>query len=345
MAEDRNLIHILKLLDDESPKVRNRVWEKLEANLPAWEIDIRARLADLPQAPRRRLQDLLSGRARRGFRTAWLRWRNLHGDMEKLEAALGGLSWYLAEDRAGRKRVGDGSGPVNNDRRAPSGSDSGLPPRHPSLAPLLDGLARGFRAQTPKPTASALALWLFTEQGFKGADGDYYDPGNSDLVQVIERRQGIPISLACIFMLVGRRLELPIFGCDVPEHFLTRAPEGGRDLVIDCFDGGRVLEADRLAQLELKYAPDFGRLMRTPAEPEAIVARVLRNLINAYHLAGDRQASQFMWSLAEDLRGNREGATAPEGFEPPGLRDADLDGGLDADSGPDGPDGPGEPEP
>lgn len=337
MPEDRNLIHILKLLDDESAKVRNRVWEELEANLPAWEGDIRLRLADLPQAPRRRLEDLLSGRARRGFRTAWLRWRNLGGDMEKLEAALGGLSWYLAEDRAGRKRVGDGSGPVNNERRAPSGADSGHPPRHPGLAPLLDGLARGFKAQSTRPSASALALWLFTEQGFKGADSDYYDPGNSDLVQVIERRQGIPISLACIFMLVGHRLGMPVFGCDVPEHFLTRVPEGGRDLIIDCFDGGKVLEEEKLAQLEGKYAPEFGRLVRTPAEPEAIVARVLRNLINAYHLAGDRQASQFMWSLAEDLRGNRDGMAAPEGFEPPGSREADLDGGPEYGGGSEGP--------
>jgi regulator of sirC expression with transglutaminase-like and TPR domain len=208
---------------------------------------------------------------------------------------------------------------------------------------LLEGLARGFRAQAPKPSASALALWLFTEQGFKGADSDYYDPGNSDLVQVIERRQGIPISLACIFMLVGHRLGLPVFGCDVPEHFLTRAPEGGRDLIIDCFDGGKVLEDEKLSVLERKYAPEFGRLVRTPAGPEAIVARVLRNLINAYHLAGDRQASQFMWSLAEDLRGKREGMAAPEGFEPPGAREADLDGGPEEDIEPEGPQGPAEP--
>lgn len=339
MAEDRNLIHILKLLDDDSPKVRNRVWEQLEANLPAWESDIRARLPELAQAPRRRLQDLLSGRARRGFRSAWLRWRKLPGDMDKLEAALAGLSWYLAEDRAGRKRVGDGSGPVNNERRAPSGPDSGPPPRHPGLAPLLDGLARGFRAQSRSLTASALARWLFAEQGFKGAESDYYDPGNSDLVQVIERRQGIPISLACIFMLVGHRLGLPVYGCDVPEHFLTRAPEGGRDLIIDCFDGGRVLEDERLAQLERKYAPEFGRLVRSPAEPEAIVARVLRNLINAYHLAGDRQASQFMWSLAEDLRGNREAKQEEEAYEPPGTRDAEPD--LEEGDGEPGPGGPG----
>ena len=345
MAEDRNLIHILKLLDDESPTVRNRVWEQLEANLPAWEPDIRARLPELAQAPRRRLEDLLSGRARRGFRTSWLRWRRLRGDMEKLEAALAGLSWYLAEDRAGRKRVGDGDGPVNNERRAPSGRDSGLPPRHPALAPLLDGLAADYLADGRASTPSSLAAWLFAEERFKGAETEYYDPANSDLVQVIGKRKGIPISLACVFMLVGHRLGMAIHGCDVPEHFLTRAPEGGRELIIDCFDGGKIIEGERLGQLEQKYAPEFSRLVRTPAEPEAIVARILRNLINAYHLAGDRPASQFMWSLAEDLRGDREAAADQEGpaAEIADGREADSDGGPD--SGPEGQAGLEEPDP
>jgi hypothetical protein len=346
MAEDKNLIHILKLLDDDSPKVRQRVWEQLEANLPAWEGDIRARLPQLPEAPRRRLEELLAGRARRGFRRAWLRWRDLPGDMDKLEAALAGLSWYLAEDRAGRKRAGDGDAPVNRERRAPGRAEIGQTPRHPALGPLLDGLARAYREENGAPSPRGLAAFLFVKQGFQGSDTDYYDPGNSDLVQVIERRRGIPISLACVFMLVGHRLSLPIFGCDVPEHFLTRASEGGSDLIIDCFDGGKVLEGESLAQLERKYAPAFARLLREPAAPEAVVARVLRNLINAYHLAGDRQASQFMFNLAEDLRGGGSGAMSGSPDEGPGGPDAKGlenpfgegggEGGEDADEGPEG---------
>jgi hypothetical protein len=341
MAEDKNLIHILKLLDDESAKVRQRVWEQLEANLPAWEGDIRARLPQLPDAPRRRLEELLAGRARRGFRSAWLRWRDLPGDMDRLEAALAGLSWYLAEDRAGRKRAGDGDAPVNRERRAPGRADALQTPRHPALGPLLDGLASAYREGNPAPSPRSLAAFLFVQQGFQGTDTDYYDPGNSDLVQVIERRRGIPISLACMFMLVGHRLGLPIFGCDVPEHFLTRAPEGGSDVIIDCFDGGKVLGNESLAQLELKYAPAFARLLREPASPEAIVARVLRNLINAYHLAGDRQASQFMFTLAEDLRGGGTAATKASGSVPGEAGRESPDNplghaGEDADEGPDG---------
>lgn len=291
MFENRDLVHILKLLDDESPKVRGHVWEKLEANLSAWEPDIRARLEDIPAPSRKKILDMIADRARNGFRGAWLGWRDLSDDMEKLEAALSGLSVYLS-----------GLG------------FSGTVPMHPELAPLLDGLAQDFRETGAEAVPSALADFLFTGRGLRGADADYYDPGNSDLVQVIEKGRGIPITLASVFMLVGHRLGLAIHGCDVPEHFLTRAQEGGGDVIIDCFDGGKILDRDRLAQLELKYAPDFSRLLRSKASPEAIVARVLRNLINAYHLSGDKQASEFMWTLADDLRVDREG---PEDMEDP----------------------------
>jgi regulator of sirC expression with transglutaminase-like and TPR domain len=106
--------------------------------------------------------------------------------------------------------------------------------------------------------------------------------------------------------LVGHRLGLEIVGCDVPEHFLTRAQERNHEVIIDCFDGGKVLDRNHLAQLELKYAPDFSRLLQTAASPEAIIARVLRNLINAFHLSGDKASSDFIWKLAEDLRADRE---------------------------------------
>jgi hypothetical protein len=314
MAEDKDLVHILRLLDDESPKVRDHVWEKVASNLPAWEAGIRARLDDMPGELRRKLTELLSGNARKGFRNNWLRWRELPSDMDKLEAALSGLSWFLAGERA--RKDGDGSAGENGGfGNLEVTHESG--PRHPGLAAMLDGLASDFRLSGEPMRPTALARFLFIQKGFKGAEQDYYNPGNSDLVHVIEKGQGIPISLACIYMLVGHRLGFEISGCDVPEHFLTRALEEGQDVIIDCFDGGKVLDADRLSQLERKYAPEFNRLLRAAAQPEAIVARVLRNLINAYHLAGERRASQFMWSLAEDLRGERgEDPDPAEGPEP-----------------------------
>ncbi len=281
MNASKDLVHILKLLDDDSASVRIHVWEKLQANLSAWEPAIRARLSEIPEVSRQKILDLLGNRARTGFRGAWLNWRQLPEAMPKLESALSGLSLFLS---------GTGT--------------EGKVPKHPELESLLDHLAQDFRDTGFGMDAESLAEYLFTHRGFCGATSGYYDPANSDLVQVIQKRQGIPITLACIFMLVGYRLGLEIHGCDVPEHFLTRAREGQRDIIIDCFDGGKILDERRLGQLEMKYAPDFAQLLYTPASPEAIIARVLRNLINAYHLAGNKEASEFIWTLADDLRGD-----------------------------------------
>ncbi len=284
MSENKDLVHILKLLDDESPKVRMHVWEKLEANLFAWEGDIRAQIGTISGPSQKKLLTLLTDGSRRGFRKSWLHWREIPNEMEKLEAALSGIALLLSGQRLDSKF-----------------------PSHPSLRSLLDGLAQDFRNTGRENRPSLLAEYLFSERGLRGSDAEYYDSGNSNLVQVIETGRGIPITLASVFMLVGHRLGLHIFGCDVPEHFLTRAIERGQDLIIDCFDGGKILDRDRLGQLEQKYAPEFSRLLRSTAAPESIIARVLRNLINAYHLSGDKASSEFIWTLADDLRAEREG--------------------------------------
>ncbi len=284
MIHDKQIVSLLKLLDDDSPAIRDRVWEKLQANLIAWEPTIRAHLDGLPAPVRKRVQDGLSDQAQRGFRSAWLQWRTLPDEMTKLETAMSALSWHLSKVEK----------PVTGYL-------------HPELKGLLDGLADAFLASREPRLPSSLARFLFQTLGIRGADADYYNPGNSDLVQVIGLRRGIPISLACLFMLVGHRLGLPIKGCDVPEHFLTRVVESGREIIIDCFDGGKILDGDRLVQLERKYAPDFKRLLHAEMPAEAVVARVLRNLINAFHLAGDKSASDFIWNLADDLRLHREG--------------------------------------
>lgn len=294
LSDNKDLIHILKLLDDESPKVRSHVWEKLEANLPKWEMDIRSRMEEIPGTSRKRVEAMITDYARNDFRENWLGWRNIDDEVERLETALASLSYYLSN--------------LNF-------TTSILPQAR--LSNLLDSLAKNFLDLDIPPTGQALAEFLFKDEGISGADSDYYDPANSDLTQVIERRRGIPLSLACIFMLVGHRLGLEIYGCDVPEHFLTRVVDEKSETIIDCFDGGKVLGRERLSQLEMKYTPDFSRLLKTKATPESIVARVLRNLINAFHLTGNKLASEFMWSLADDLRINVDG--------PDELGDEDYD--------------------
>jgi regulator of sirC expression with transglutaminase-like and TPR domain len=92
-----------------------------------------------------------------------------------------------------------------------------------------------------------LARFLFRDQGFRGNREDYYDPRNSFLNDVLDRRVGLPITLSILYMEVGRRLGHRIEGLPLPGHFLVRVQAGPRAQVLDPFDGGREVIGEDLA--------------------------------------------------------------------------------------------------
>ncbi len=139
-----------------------------------------------------------------------------------------------------------------------------------------------------KQKLAALNRHLFTELGFNGNALDYYDPRNSYLNQVLDRRTGIPITLSILYMEVGRRLGLRLQGVSFPGHFLVKLRVSGGQLVLDPFCGGEVQsEADLRARLALvlpQREADTLRLAQflQTATPRQILARLLRNLKGIY---------------------------------------------------------------
>lgn len=139
----------------------------------------------------------------------------------------------------------------------------------------------------------AINRHLFEEVGYTGDQTHYYDPRNSYLSDVIERRLGNPISLAIVQCEVARRLGVPLAGISFPGHFLVRLPVGDGMLVMDPFNGGRPLDIDELrvrAAAHLGGAPpddDTLAALLRPATARATVMRVLRNLHAGYREAGD----------------------------------------------------------
>ena len=134
---------------------------------------------------------------------------------------------------------------------------------------------------------AAINRHLFEEVGYSGNHDEYYDPRNSYLNQVLDRRLGNPISLAMVQMEVARRLDIPLDGVSFPGHFLVRLPVDGGLLVMDPFNGGRPLAVEELrerAKPHLGEAPDDNVLLQilSPAPPRAILVRVLRNLHGLY---------------------------------------------------------------
>ncbi len=95
---------------------------------------------------------------------------------------------------------------------------------------------------------AAVNRYLFDELGYSGNHDEYYDPRNSYLNEVFERRLGNPISLAMVQIEVARRLGIPLAGVSFPGHFLVRLPVDDGVLVMDPFNGGRPLGVDELRE-------------------------------------------------------------------------------------------------
>jgi regulator of sirC expression with transglutaminase-like and TPR domain len=153
----------------------------------------------------------------------------------------------------------------------------------------LDGMAETVRprveaAGSPDDVIDVLNAYLFGRLGFVGNLEDYYDPRNSFLNDVLDRRIGIPITLSMIYIEMGRRLDLPIEGIGLPGHFIVRY-EGADPVFIDPFNGGeRLTEADCRQRLrEIFGAPIALRPeWVTPVSNRQILTRVLYNLKGIY---------------------------------------------------------------
>ncbi|MDB3856028.1 tetratricopeptide repeat protein [Halieaceae bacterium] len=123
-----------------------------------------------------------------------------------------------------------------------------------------------------------LCDYIHKSQGFVGNDEDFYDPNNSFMDQVIERRQGIPITLALLYIHIGRSIGLDIRGLGFPGHFLVKA-SGDSEVVIDPFHGVVLDEADCYARLERASHPaELLNAYLAPISSKNILARILSNL-------------------------------------------------------------------
>jgi regulator of sirC expression with transglutaminase-like and TPR domain len=105
----------------------------------------------------------------------------------------------------------------------------------------LDALAEGAGARLEGARSDVervgrLNRFLFLEEGFSGNHSDYYDPRNSYLNEVLDRRSGIPITLSLVYIAVGRRLGLRVEGIGFPGHFLVKW-SGEQEIIIDAFLG------------------------------------------------------------------------------------------------------------
>lgn len=126
---------------------------------------------------------------------------------------------------------------------------------------------------------------LFVQEGLRGNSDDYYDPRNSFLNEVLDRRLGIPISLSVVYMEIARRISFSIDGIGFPGHFLVKHVANNRSIVIDPFDRGRIItpnECQELLDKIYKGTVTMNASLLQPMEKRTIITRMLYNLKSIY---------------------------------------------------------------
>ena len=163
----------------------------------------------------------------------------------------------------------------------------------------LDELARAAQSSIDRHTeiaarARALAFFLFQDQGFAGNTADYGSPANSYLNAVLDERRGLPIALSVLYVAIGRRCQLPVYGVGMPGHFVAACSTPAGPLFIDAFNGGAEISPANCAQLVQKMTTqklEFEAAWLNESSAEDTLVRMLNNLRQTY-------VNRREWSLA-----------------------------------------------
>ncbi|GJL56954.1 MAG: hypothetical protein NPIRA02_40860 [Nitrospirales bacterium] len=151
----------------------------------------------------------------------------------------------------------------------------------------LDDLAAEIRPRlvpslTSEQANHVLCRYLFKEKGFFGNRDHYYDPDNSFLNRVLDRRTGIPITLSALYLLLSNRLGLSCVGVGMPGHFVVKLEKTEPAVFIDCFNGGAFLQEKDCRQFLTDAGVKFDDVYLKHTPNELIIARMIRNLIGVY---------------------------------------------------------------
>jgi regulator of sirC expression with transglutaminase-like and TPR domain len=132
-----------------------------------------------------------------------------------------------------------------------------------------------------REAVNGLNRYLFDHFGLVGNRVEYYDPRNSFLNDVLDRRMGIPITVSVVYLEIGWRLNLPLHGIGMPGHFMLGCRDGTGTLVLDAFNRGRTCSLDDCAEMIHRIyggALPFDPSMLRPVTRRDIVIRMLGNL-------------------------------------------------------------------
>jgi regulator of sirC expression with transglutaminase-like and TPR domain len=196
----------------------------------------------------------------------------------------------------------------------------------------MERMAKELKARLPKEAddqakLAALNEYFFSHQGFHGSRSDYYNRANSYLNEVLDDREGIPITLSVLYMELAHRIGLQVVGIPLPAHFVVQfVPAKGEPQLIDVFEGGKTLGKEEANRRVLSLTGEtLEEKQLAPTTKKAIVGRILRNLLKSagrdrdvdrtlhyldaiLAIDGDAGEERLMRALLRFQTGQRQGA-------------------------------------
>lgn len=258
MVNEEQLPHMLKLLDDKEPAIQQALREEFSETSGDLSHELAALAIDLKPADHHRLSLLLLPGRRETLVHDWQVPQGgadaLNDDWESFEDMLGLISDFLHDGVTLR----------------------------PALPDMLDMLSEEATAERCHRSENALRVWMFESGKFTGNKDNYYTPHNSDLCWCADTGLGNPISLALLYMLVARRLDLDVSGCNYPGHFLARIQLDAKPMLVDCFHKGRLISVDEILSENKNISTYAKQAILTPAPLGHIMLRILRNLEHSF---------------------------------------------------------------
>jgi regulator of sirC expression with transglutaminase-like and TPR domain len=146
-----------------------------------------------------------------------------------------------------------------------------------------------------------LLHYVFDELAFSGGTEDFYLHDNAYLDRVIDRRRGLPISLAFIILFLGRRLNLPFYGVNIPIHFLLKFKSSKEEIFIDPFDQGKTVTHSQCYYFLEQNGIEPESEHFSDADEAAMLARFIRNLIRSYQHSDNNSKAYELEQLLQIL--------------------------------------------
>ena len=270
VLSEKQRVALISLLADEDPMVYEAVRARLLAcGLSATEWLRPAQLSS-DRLVRRRAKDIVHHLSREASHERFLACCLNRGGLLDLEAGV----WLLAQTQY----------PGFNEA---------------AYRALLDQYASELREKTdmtghPGSIVEAINHYLFIHLGYTGNEAHYYDPDNSYLNRVMDTRMGNPISLCTIYLLVARRLQLPIVGIGLPGHFICRYQTAAVEFFVDPFHRGRLLTQADCRRFLLQAHTPVGQDWLAPVASRRMLLRMCANLRLIYrHHGRSEEAARF----------------------------------------------------